>query len=114
MMMPPSKPPVEGRKATGQSNWKNGAQPMLQEELIMLEVSGKPAYQRSRASWDSNSKRIKAHLAFIGGVQDWGVRQVPGALEAMGALASSTTGGRTLSRMRATGYYKNIQKPCWT
>jgi uncharacterized protein (TIGR02246 family) len=50
VMMPPNKPPIEGREAIRQSLLKNGPQPSLAEQFLMFEVSGRLAYQRSRAS----------------------------------------------------------------
>jgi hypothetical protein len=40
-----------------QSLLKNGPQTSLAEQFLMFEVSGRLAYQRSRASWGFNGKR---------------------------------------------------------
>ena len=57
VMMPPNKSPILGREAIRQTLLKNGPQPTLDEQFLMFEVSGRLAYQRSRASWGSNGKR---------------------------------------------------------
>ena len=57
VMMPPNKRPVEGREAIRQILLENGPQPTLNEQFITFAVSGRLAYQRSRASWDSNGAR---------------------------------------------------------
>jgi ketosteroid isomerase-like protein len=56
VMMPPNAPLIEGREAIRQTLLKNGPLPTLNEEFLMFEVSGRLAYQRSRASWVSNGK----------------------------------------------------------
>jgi ketosteroid isomerase-like protein len=57
VMMPPERPPIVGREAIRQSMLQNGPQPTLEERFLMFEVSGRLAYQRSRASWGSNGER---------------------------------------------------------
>lgn len=53
VMMPPNKPPIEGREAIKQLVNSLGPDSTLSGESLNLEVSGKLAYQRSRASWSS-------------------------------------------------------------
>ncbi len=54
-------------------------------------------------------KRIQAPLAFVGGAQDWGVRQVPGALEAMETQASTDYRGTHL--IQNAGHWVQQEQP---
>ncbi|MDJ0958082.1 MAG: DUF4440 domain-containing protein [Arenicellales bacterium] len=56
VMMPPNKPPIEGREGIKQHINKLGPDSTLTGESLNIEVSGKLAYQRSRATWSSNDK----------------------------------------------------------
>jgi len=54
-------------------------------------------------------RKIQAPLAFIGGAQDWGVRQVPGALEAMESQASVDYRGTHL--IENAGHWVQQEQP---
>ena len=54
-------------------------------------------------------QKIQAPLAFIGGAQDWGVRQFPGALEAMEAQATKDFRGTFL--IEGVGHWVQQEKP---
>jgi len=58
----------------------------LQGGLNWYRRSTSAEEQKALASF--NGKMIQAPLTFVGGAQDWGVRQAPGALEAMETQAS--------------------------
>lgn len=54
-------------------------------------------------------RKIEAPLAFVGGAQDWGVRQAPGALEAMEAHASVDYRGTYL--IENAGHWVQQEQP---
>lgn len=54
-------------------------------------------------------RRIQAPLAFIGGAQDWGVRQAPGALETMEIRASIDYRGTHL--IKNAGHWVQQEQP---
>ena len=56
VMMPPNKPPIEGRERIRQHVNNLGPDSTLTGESMNIEVSGRLAYQRSRATWSSNGK----------------------------------------------------------
>lgn len=56
VFMPPNKPPIEGREAIRQHIKNLGPDSTLSGESVNIEVSGRLAYQRSRATWESNGK----------------------------------------------------------
>ena len=56
VFMPPNKPPVEGREQIKQHINNIGPDSTLTGEALTIEVSGGLAYQRSRASWESDGK----------------------------------------------------------
>ena len=54
-------------------------------------------------------RKIEAPLAFVGGAKDWGVRQAPGALEAMEAQASVDYRGTHL--IENAGHWVQQEQP---
>jgi pimeloyl-ACP methyl ester carboxylesterase len=54
-------------------------------------------------------QEIQAPLAFVGGAQDWGVRQAPGALEAMETRASVDFRGTHL--IENAGHWVQQEQP---
>lgn len=66
-----------------------------------------PAYVREQAVF--GGLKIQAPMAFIAGAQDWGVRQTPGALEAMEARASADWRGAHL--IEGAGHWVQQEQP---
>lgn len=56
VLMPPNKPPIEGREAIKQHVNNLGSDSTVKGETLNIEVSGRLAYQRSHVTWDSNGK----------------------------------------------------------
>ena len=56
VFMPPNKAPIEGREAIRQHIKNLGPDSSLNGEALNIEVSGRLAYQRSRATWESSGK----------------------------------------------------------
>ncbi len=65
------------------------------------------AYRREMALF--GGRRIEAPMAFVAGAQDWGVRQTPGALEAMEAGASADYRGTRL--IDGAGHWVQQEQP---
>jgi uncharacterized protein (TIGR02246 family) len=57
VMMPPNKKPIEGREAIKQHFANLGSDSTVSGETLSIEVSGGLAYQRSRATWNSNGQQ---------------------------------------------------------
>ena len=57
VLMPPNKAPIEGREAIKRHFANLGPDSTVSGETQSIEVSGRLAYQRSRATWDSNGKK---------------------------------------------------------
>lgn len=72
-------------------------------------------YRRSTSTEEQTAlaefhgKKIQAPLAFVGGAQDWGVRQAPGALEVMEAQASVDYRGTHL--IENAGHWVQQEQP---
>ena len=54
VQMPPNAPLVKGRDAIRKGILENGPIPSINEEFEMIEISGDLAFQRSRATWNSD------------------------------------------------------------
>lgn len=79
----------------------------LQGGLNWYRRSTSTAEQHALAAFAG--RKIQAPLAFIGGAQDWGVQQAPGALEAMEAKASADYRGTHI--IRNAGHWVQQEQP---